>query len=172
MTARRLDALAFAAAHGALVALVALGCGGSSRGGSPPPPLPAPASTLPAAHEPGWPAPQIAMTTAEGVHVRYPAWLAAHPTDEAAMLDELRAVVPEADPRIAPGARGVPPGTTVVVLDPGAYYAPYSPTLLAHGEWRSSTIYVAWRGTSSGPRLPALAHELRHLLTGDPDAGH
>lgn len=123
--------------------------------------------------EPGAPAPRRAITTPEGVIVHYPTWLDAHPGDRDAMLDELRDTAPEADPRIAPGARGVPAGATVVVLDPGPYHAPYSPTLLASGEWRApSTIYVAWRGSPTGPRLPALAHELRHLLTGDARAGH
>ncbi|MCW8137300.1 MAG: hypothetical protein KIT58_00140 [Planctomycetota bacterium] len=163
----------------ALVALAAQGCGSPSRratlshdpGGQPT--SQPPAGVLPATHEPGWPAPQVSVTTAEGVNVRYPVWVAAHPAQEAAMFDEIRTVVPEADPRIDPSVRGVPAGTTVVVLDPGAYYAPYSPTLLATGEWRApSTIYVAWRGGSSGLRLPALAHELRHALTQDPDAGH
>lgn len=181
MTARRANALAFAACHAALVALAALGCGGSSSRGAPPP-LPAPAPSCPSpapapprAHEPGDPAPRAWTTTPEGVTVGYPVWLddAQHAASRAAMFNEIRTVVPEADPRIAPGVRGVPPGTTVIVLDPGAYFAPYSPTLLASGEWRApSTIYVAWRGGSSGPRLPALAHELRHLLTQDPDAGH
>ena len=65
------------------------------------------------------------------------------------------------------------PNATLFVLDPGPYYAPYSPTGLAHGEWRApSTIYVAWRGTSSGAVLPALDHELNHLRTQDPNAGH
>lgn len=88
------------------------------------------------------------------------------------MLEEIATVAPEADPRLDPAIRGVPAGATVVVLDPGSYFAPYSPTLLASGEVRGSTLYVAWRGSSQGARLPALAHELRHYLTGDPLAGH
>ncbi|MCW8141299.1 MAG: hypothetical protein KIT58_20545, partial [Planctomycetota bacterium] len=123
--------------------------------------------------EPGQPAPRVQVVTAEGVTLHYPVWLESHPTRRAEMLEEIRTVVPEADPRIPADARGVPPGTTLIVMDPGAYYAPYSPTLLASGEWRGpSTIYVAWRGGSSGKLLPALAHELRHLLTQDPNAGH
>jgi hypothetical protein len=68
---------------------------------------------------------------------------------------------------------GTPSGTTLIVLDPGSYYQPASPTLLSYGEWRPpSTIYVAWRGTDSGTVLPALKHELEHLRTQDPNAGH
>ena len=36
----------------------------------------------------------------------------------------------------------------------------------------AALIYVAWRGAQQGTVVPALAHELRHLLTGDPLAGH
>lgn len=121
--------------------------------------------------EPGAPAPRRVLVTPEGVTLHVPAWVSGSALD--ALLVEVRDVVPEADPRIPSTARGVPAGTTLVVLDPGAYYAPGSPTLLATGEWRApSTIYVAWRASQDGPRLPALAHELRHLLTNDPDAGH
>ncbi|MCO5168010.1 MAG: hypothetical protein M9894_16825 [Planctomycetes bacterium] len=172
-----------------LAGALAVGCGGSSGGGG----GPAPASWQPTAgtddpaptdgsdggavpvgaHEPGHPAPRVHVVTAEGVNLSYPVWLESHPTRRAEMLEEIRTVVPEADPRIPADVRGVPAGTTLIVMDPGAYYAPYSPTLLASGEWRGpSTIYVAWRGGSSGKLLPALAHELRHLLTQDPHAGH
>jgi hypothetical protein len=146
-----------------LVALVALGC--SER-------RPCPVG---ASGEPGAPSPRVPLVIANGPLVYYPAWLddPQHAANRAAMLDEIRDVVPEADPRIPPSARGVPAGVTVVVLDPGPYAAPYSPTRLASGEWRPpSTVYVAWRGSSSGPRLPALPHELRHCLTRDPNAGH
>lgn len=128
---------------------------------------------LPSVREPGDPAPRVAMITTDGVHLLYPVWLDHHPARKAELLEELRTVTPEADPRIPSDLRGVPAGTTVVVLDPGAYYAPYSPTRLASGEWRApSTIYVCWRATGDGPLVPALAHELRHMLTGDPNAGH
>lgn len=130
-------------------------------------------SSLPPVNQPGDPSPRVALLTPEGVQLFYPVWLDHHPTRKAELLGELRIVVPEPDPRISSEARGVPPGTTVVVLDPGAYYAPYSPTRLASGEWRApSTIYVCWRPTAEGPLLPALPHELRHMLTGDPNAGH
>jgi hypothetical protein len=134
-------------------------------------PVPQPPVVSPA--EPGTPSPRVSTTTTEGVFVEYPIWLERWPEQRASLLEELRSVVPEADARIPADVRGVPPGTTVIVLDPGAYYAPYSPTGLAAGEFRSpALIYVAWRGTSQGPLVPALAHELRHMLTGDPDAGH
>lgn len=130
-------------------------------------------AALPPVAQPGDPCPRVATLTPEGVQLFYPVWLDHHPARKAELLEELRTVVPEPDPRISPTLRGVPPGTTVVVLDPGAYYAPYSPTRLASGEWRApSTIYVCWRPTSQGPLLPALPHELRHMLTGDPSAGH
>ncbi len=136
----------------------------SSGGGAP---------ALPPVNQPGDPCPRLATTTPEGVQLFYPAWLDHHPERKGELLEELRSVVPEADPRIPGDARGVPAGTTVVVLDPGAYYAPYSPTRLASGEFRApATIYVCWRPTSQGPLVPALPHELRHMLTGDPDAGH
>lgn len=148
-----------------LAGLLALGCGPSKR-------HPVTCGVC-GPSVPGAPSPRRAVTTPEGVLLRYPTWLDAHPADYAAMLDELRDVVPEADPRIPVTARGVPSGVTLIVLDPGAYFAPYSPTLLAAGEWRApSTIFVAWRGTPSGPRLPALPHELRHHHTKDPLAGH
>lgn len=107
-----------------------------------------------------------------GVRVLLPVWVRLHPGEEAAALAEVYSVTLEFDHRIDPALRGVPLSATVVVLDPGAYYAPYSPTGLASGEQWGSALYVAWRGTPSGVRLPALAHELRHLLTGDPNAGH
>lgn len=163
------------------VALCACNDGGGHAGGAalatfdpsagePAPGAPAP---LPAVREPGDAAPRVAQRTPEGVQLFYPVWLDDHPARKAELLAELRDVVPEPDRRIPSDQRGVPAGVTVVVLDPGAYYAPYSPTRLASGEWRApSTIYVAWRPTSSGPLVPALPHELRHLLTGDAAAGH
>lgn len=141
--------------------------GGSSPGSATLPPAPSPTGA------PGSPAPRVSILTSEGVFLEYPVWLERWPEQRAALLEELRTVVPEADPRISADVRGVPPGITVIVLDPGAYYAPYSPTGLAAGEWRApSSIYVAWRGTQQGKVVPALSHELRHLLTGDPLAGH
>jgi hypothetical protein len=166
-----------------LIGVLAAGCGGSSGGaggngavasfepvGDESPVEPGDGSYA----EPGTPAPRVHERTPEGVSLFYPAWLDAYPQLKARVLDELRTTSPDADPRIASGVQGVPAGTTIIVLEPGAYWAPYSPTHLATGEWRApSTIYVAWTGDDDeGPLLPALSHELRHLLTGDPHAGH
>lgn len=117
-------------------------------------------------------APHYETRSPRGVRVLLPVWVRLHPGEEAAALDEVDSVTPEADPRIDPTLRGVPLSATVVILDPGGYYAPYSPTGLAAGEQRGATLYVAWRGAPTGVRLPALPHELRHALTGDPLAGH
>ena len=118
-------------------------------------------------------APHVGMVTTSGVSVSYPVWLQGYPDHLAAMLDEIATVTPDADPRISPAHRGVPAGATVIVLDPGSYYQPGSHTSLATGEWHPPLeIVVAWRGTPQGVRLPALPHELRHLLTQDPRAGH
>lgn len=155
-----------------LVGLVAAGCGPSS-GRSADAGAPTTQQSFPSPGEPGGPAPRVSRVTPEGVLLSYPVWLDHYPELLDKMLAEVRDVVPNADTRIAPEVRGVPAGTTLIVLDPGPYYAPYSPTLLASGEWRApSTIYVAWRGDTSGLLLPALPHELRHQLTQDPLAGH
>lgn len=143
-----------------LLGAVHAGCGPSTRYRSSP-------------RQVGDQAPHYETRSPRGVRVLAPVWLVErHPTDLRAALDEIDTVTPEPDPRIDPALRGVPLDVTVVVLDPGPYYAPYSPTLLASGEQRGSTLYVAWRGAPSGVRLPALPHELRHLLTNDPNAGH
>jgi hypothetical protein len=166
----------------ALLVLVLLsGCGSSShrRRSDPLPPPPPPVDSIEETpdvsgpSEPGSPAPRRSMTTPEGVLLSYPVWVDMHPTKKAEMLAEIRTVAPEPDTRIDSAYRGVPSGTTLVILDPGAYYAPYSPTGLAAGEWRApTTLYVAWRGGEAGKLLPALNHELRHMLTSDPLAGH
>lgn len=163
------------------IAFLQPGCDSGHHGGGAPNATPAcpgsgTAMTTPIgtpAAKPGEPAPRISVLTPEGVMLEYPVWLDQYPDLKDELLTELRETAPNADPRIAVGVRGVPAGSTVIVLDPGAYYAPYSPSLLASGEWRTpSTIYLAWRPESNGPVVPALAHELRHLLTQDPLAGH
>lgn len=128
---------------------------------------------------PGYPAPSVAAVTTWGLSIRYPVWLTLEVNETRYMsklLEELRTVRPEPDPRYAPSLGvGVPLEISVVILDPGPYYAKYSPTGLANGESRfdTNTIYVAWRGSPREPvLLPALAHELRHMLTRDPLAGH
>lgn len=131
---------------------------------------------VPAPREVGDQAPRVALVIANGPLVYYPEWLdiPANATFRQAMIDELLAVQPEADPRLGIVSMGVPSYATVIVLDPGAFSSAASPTGLAVGETHlpERTIYVSWRGTQSGPVLPALAHELRHLLTNDPLAGH
>lgn len=139
--------------------LAAAGCGPSTR-------------YRPLSPRVGDQAPHYETRSPRGVRVLLPVWVRQHPGEEAAALDEVDTVIPEADSRIDPAMRGVPLDVTVVVLDPGAYAAPYSPTGLASGEQRGRTLYVAWRAPATGPLLPALAHELRHYLTKDPLAGH
>lgn len=135
---------------------------------------------------PGQQAPHIAIITTGQIHLHYPAWLDKHPKGpqwKLQLLDEVHLTPPENDSRIPPGTKGAPPGTLVVVLDPGAYYATYSPSGLAMGEHRPPepknniyfhTIYVAWKSNpnANGQVIPAYDHELRHLYTGDPKAGH
>lgn len=121
--------------------------------------------------EPGAPAPRVSTRTARGVQVDYPAWLDLHPALLAQALREVDTVTPEPDTRIDPALRGVPLGARVVVTD-ARFWSPSSPTGLAAGEQRGDVLYVAWRPTDSGPVLPALPHEVRHLLSGDPLAGH
>lgn len=59
---------------------------------------------------------------------------------------------------------GVPSGYSVVVMDPGSFSAPTSPTGLARGvaDLGARTLYVAWRFPASGRVLPALEHEVEH----------
>lgn len=95
--------------------------------------------------------------------------------DLPAALREIREVAPDADPRIPSSVRGVPAGT-VVVIRPAPWPATYSPTGWAAGEWwyaQPNRVVVAWRWNPADPRaLPALSHELRHMLCRDPRAGH
>lgn len=113
-----------------------------------------------------------ALTTPEGVVVRYPAWLDL-PVNAASFrvaLEEIR-TVPLSVP-VDGRTEGVPRGTTVVIRNPGAWPHPSSPTGLVVGLHHGTTIEVAWTGLSdSRPKLPALAHEVQHLLQG-PAAGH
>lgn len=152
----------------ALAAFLALHVAGCTEGGCP---------TPTGYQAPGAQSPHVASVTTGGVTLLAPVWLDMHPRGQewrALLLDELVATEPEPDHRIPTGTRGVPPGVVVVVLDPGPYWAPYSPSGRAAGEWRSDvrTLYCAWRWPESGPCLPALSHELRHAYTGDPEAGH
>ena len=167
MSQSRRDAIAWAVVllgGACLVGIGALLAAGCSDG-------PRPLALYP---HPGAQAPTTAHVTTTGVVVLVPSWADAGETDEA--LRAATDTVPEADPRIASSARGLPAGWTLGVLAPGAYFAPYSPTGLAAGETRQADrlVYAAWRHPRRSPEhpLPALAHELRHAYTRDPSAGH
>lgn len=129
---------------------------------------------VPTPRQTGDQAPRV-LLMASGPLVSYPEWLdlTVNAAFKQAMIDEISTVQPEPDPR-GFWLAGVPSRATVIVLDPGPFYSRSSPTGLAMGETdlATDTIYVAWRSTPSGPVLPALAHELRHLHTNDPLAGH
>lgn len=112
--------------------------------------------------------PSISMITTWGAQLTYPIWVELHPAFKDQMLSELAFTPMEAGASI-----GVPAWASITIVDPGPYYAPSSSTGLALGEWvPPDKIILAWRGCQSGPLLPALAHELRHLITQDPLAGH
>lgn len=98
-------------------------------------------------------APTVPPGTWQG-DVRVPTWLAAYPE-----------LVAEARAEIA--AVGLPAGYRVVIMDPGQFSAPSSPTGLAQGlcdPWGAQpTVYVAWSfPPASRPLLPMLAHEAEH----------
>jgi len=132
-----------------------------------------PDAALPPTPNVGDQAPYVITRTTRGVRVLYPVWVDRHPEMLVAALLEIDTVAPEMDYRISSEYRGVPLTATVTILDPGPYYAPYSPTGLALGEWHTPhEIFVAWRGAQVGVLLPALPHELRHPLTQDAGAGH
>lgn len=99
-------------------------------------------------------------TTPGGVRVFYPAWL---------LGDNQRLADAEID------QAGVPAGWVVVITVP-IFAEPASPTGLARGScnYPSRTITVGWRACpwETVPVLPALDHEVRHAVTGDPLAGH
>lgn len=116
--------------------------------------------------------------TPRGVRVWVPSWLRLAPDllDEAlTQIDTQRPDHYGRDPRILASDVGVPLGVEVVIQSPGSFYTEFSPTRLARGltDMRS-TIRVAWRVSwiNERPLLPALGHELDHVVTGDPDIGH
>ena len=88
---------------------------------------------------------------------------------------EVDTTPPQADPRLVSPPVGVPKGMETVVMLPGAFYTPASPTFLARGLTDMRTIVrVAWRMQpyETKPLLPALGHELLHCATQDANAGH
>lgn len=133
-------------------------------------------------------------TTPGGVQAWIPAWLdnSARIALRPAALDEIDRVVVERNDSIQRSSipsntTSVPPSWRVVIMDPGSFSTPASPTGLARGvtDFSRVTIYVSWVFPSDAPDkqgrlLPALAHEAAHawvfVLTGDvnraANAGH
>ena len=144
-----------------LAVLVALlGCAASTGGGSAAPCLDT-----------------VAMSTPRGVRVVLPAPLVRHHAKLVSeVLHAVDTTAPEADPRIAPTDVGVPLGFTVYVRQSGAFPVDGPAPGFALGSTDLSTsIWLALRsgsGDDTLPLLPALAHELRHVYTQDPAAGH
>lgn len=120
----------------------------------------------------------VARVTSRGVLVRLPAPLVRHHPDLVAeVLRRVDSAEPERDPRIAPGTRGVPTRVTVHVLQSGAFPVGGPAPGFALGSTNmDDRMWLALRACSAHPHeaplLPALEHELRHLLTRDPEAGH
>lgn len=109
-----------------------------------------------------------------GVNVWIPRWLDETPELKANAITEILTTKPESDARISEVLAGVPSGYTVYIQDPGAFSTSSSPTFLAVGQTDMiSTMWLAWRSDASKTiLLPALKHELRHVYTNDPMAGH
>lgn len=108
-----------------------------------------------------------------GVRVWAPDWLSGSLLREA--LDEIDSTPPEAGPRLSGVAPGVPVGVEVVIMDPGAFSTPASPTGVARGQTdMGSVIVLSWRMKpwEDRPLMPTLGHELRHWHSKDPQAGH
>lgn len=119
----------------------------------------------------------VALVTSTGVTVEVPAQLAAHyPAIVDAVLRKVTDTAPDADGRIPPGTRGTPAGFRVVVFQAGAYPSSTSSSGFAMGSTDlRATVWLALKrcsGAGDTNYLPALSHELRHVYTGDPYAGH
>lgn len=124
------------------------------------------------------------LPTNGGIMVWVPAAVEVVPGRAAELLLQVDATPPEPDTRLPAGAR-LPAGSRVIVL-PGPFDVATGSQLplwavgLAGGPvWeegggrQSLACWVSWRPVPSERRLaPAYAHEARHLLTGDPMAGH
>jgi len=93
-----------------------------------------------------------------GIPVAVPIWLAmSHKLQPA--LDEVDATVCECG-----CGRGIPGWTQVWIEEPIAFWAPDA-GCLARGCVRGSVMYVAWYCKNCETRyLPALSHELAHVL--------
>ncbi len=161
---RQVRATAARAVGCLLLTAAAAGCG-EARGGTA-------ASAAPALST-------VSAVSSGGVTVVFPQPLALHHPDLVeACLRLVDQTAPEPDARIAPEIRGVPPGVTVYVRQSGAFPVdgPAPGFALGSTDLRSR-IWLALKRCSDPshgdqPLLPALAHELRHVYTLDPSAGH
>jgi hypothetical protein len=109
-----------------------------------------------------------------GVNIWIPRWLNETPELKTNAIRDILTTQPESDSRIRPEVLGVPAGYTVYIQDPGSFSTSSSPTFLAVGQTDMiSNLWLAWRSDASKEiLLPALKHELRHVYTNDPMAGH
>ena len=119
---------------------------------------------------PGDRAPAVAMTTSSSRTVMVERW--AGPSNlTTRILNAFELTEPLPDPRIPPGARGLPPGWIGHAMPPGYHDAPQSPTGLAIGETdlTNRIVYVHVRPCVCcfDEFLPALAWELRIAWTED-----
>lgn len=127
------------------------------------------------------------LPTASGIMVWVPQAVELVPGRAAELLVQVDAATSDPDTRLAADAR-LPAGSRVIAL-PGAFevagwgFPAWAVGLAGGPAWPnppgdplgpfSLVCWVSWRPTPSEPRLlPALRHEIRHLLTGDPMAGH
>jgi len=100
------------------------------------------------------------QATPLGVRVFVPRWLDLAPALRTEVLAEI-------------DAAAVPLRIEVRIQDPGAYSFWGSSTGLALGHTdMHSYITAAWRTKGTYPLLPALDHEMGHVLTQDRCAGH
>lgn len=108
-------------------------------------------------------APTTEQRTPGGVAVMVPEWLDRFPELRAEAFAEVDAQGPALW------------GWTMVIHEPGAFYVRESPTGLARGlvVYAPPEVHVAWRvaWAEDRPLLPALAHEVGHII-GGPGAGH
>lgn len=158
------------------------GCGGGRRPvvayGSPHNPTTEAAPVASCVDAPTWSEEPVRVEgrwvqSGRGVRVWAPVWLSGALLAEA--LAEVDSCASQPDAQGRPGLLGVPVSYEVVIQDPGAFSTPASPTGLARGMTdMSARIWVSFRMRpyETRPVLPALGHELLHVATNDPSAGH
>ena len=158
------------------------GCGGGRRAvvgyGSPHNPTTEAAPIASCVDTPTWSEEPVRVegrwvSSGRGVRVWAPVWLQGALLAEA--LAEVDSTASQPDAQGRPGLLGVPLGYEVIVQDPGAFSTPASPTGLARGMTdMQSRIWVSFRMRpwEERPVLPALNHELLHVVTQDAGAGH